>query len=291
MRNKINKSLPEEGEWIEITDRKCGDKVSPLLQVGGRFIVRGVAELKDGTPVIEVAHPKRKKSILRMNAAKFGWKAITIEALREEQFKKEITEDTSKLITEFSKEEQISIALVPLIFNHIAWTFALKALQISVDNRIGLLKKAGRKVRELRQEYEAMVRKDLDYKHQKHLEEETEQFMDEYRKDFTILYYAVNQEFKRAMPAYPYDDLRTYAILSMLMIRFVDEHNGRMDRLIASRLGSAKASIRMPIMDALHTCMDAFAGETGKFNYADRDITLAMKVIDNDMEKTDFEIL
>lgn len=205
--------------------------------------------------------------------------------IREEQFKRDVAESTSKLISEFTTEEQIQIAFVPLIFNHIAWVYAMKAVQKSVDYRIELLKKITRAVRMLRKEYEQEVSKDLDYRHQKHLESETERFMDEFQRDFTILYFSVNQEFKREMPNYPYDDLRTYAIMSMLMIRFVDEHNKRMDKLIVSRLGKSKDSVRMPIMDALHDCMDAFAGEVGKFDYSNKDVVMAMRVIANDIKK------
>nr|DAP23646.1 MAG TPA: hypothetical protein [Bacteriophage sp.] len=218
-------------------------------------------------------------------------KQKSFEEIREEQFKKDVAESTSKLISEFTVNEQISIAFVPLIFNHIAWIYAMKAVQKSVDYRVEILKKITRKVRALRIDYEREVSKDLDYRHQSHIEEETERFVAEFQRDFTILYFSVNQEFKRKMPDWPYDDLRTYAIMSMLMIRFVDEHNRQMDKLIASRLGKSNPSVRMPIMDALHSCMDAFAGEVGKFDYSDHDVVMAMRVIENDIKKIEFNIL
>lgn len=218
-------------------------------------------------------------------------KQKSFEEIREEQFKKDVAESTSKLISEFTVNEQINIAFVPLIFNHIAWIYAMKAVQKSVDYRIELLKKITRKVRALRVDYEHEVSKDLDYRHQRHIEEETERFVEEFQRDFTILYFSVNQEFKRKMPDWPYDDLRTYAIMSMLMIRFVDEHNKRMDKLISSRLGKSNPSIRMPIMDALHSCMDAFAGEVGKFDYSNSDVVMSMRVIENDIKKIEFNIL
>jgi hypothetical protein len=284
-------AMPKAGDWIEITARKCSDKVSPLLQIGKRFVVKDIAALQDGTPVIEVVHPTRKKAVLRVSTAKFGWKAITIETLREEQFKKEVAEDTSKLISEFTVDEQVNIAFVPLILNHIAWIYALKAVQKSVDYRVELLKKITRQIRALRTEYEREIAKDLDYRHQKHIESETERFIAEFQKDFTILYFSVNQEFKRKMPNWPYDDLRSFAIISILMIRLVDEHNKRMDKLIASRLGKSNPAVRMPIMDALYHCMEAFAGEVGKFNYSDNNVKLSMNVIVNDIKKIDFDIL
>lgn len=283
--------MPEVGALVEITARHCSDKVSPMLQVGKRFVVRSVTSLKNGTPVVELAHPTRKNAVLRINKERFDWQVITVEMLYEEQAKKEIAEHASKLMSAFTLKEQINLAFVPLIFNHIAWVYAMKALQMSVEYRVGLLKKITRKVRELKLDYEREVAKDLDSQHQRLIEVETERFISEYQKDFTILYFSVNREFKKEMPTYPYDDLRTYAIISMLMIRFVDEHNKRMDGLIASRLGSFKESIRMPIMDALHSCMEAFAGDLGKFDYSNPDIRLAMKVIGVDVQKIEFEVV
>lgn len=283
--------LPKAGEMIKITARHCSEKVSPLLQVGKAFIVQDIAFLSDNTPVLEVVHPKRKKAVLRANAARFEWQILTPEIMKEEVFKKKVAEETSKLLTDFTKEEQINIAFVPLIFNHIAWVYAMKAVEKAAEYRVELLKKITRMVRSLKQEYHNEVGRDLDYKHIQRLEVGAERFIKHFANDFTIMYFSVNREFKSKMPTYPFDDLRTYAIMSMLFIKYVDEHNKRMDTLIASRLGSSKESIRMPIMDKLYTCMEAMAGEIGKFNYDNADIKLCMKIFQNNVGKIEFKIL
>ena len=291
MSNKSKISLPKAGDWIEITARRCGEKQSPLLEVGTRFVTKGIDELKDGTPVIEVMHPKRRKATLRVSTDKFSWKTVSLDDMEEERFKKDVSEDSARLAAEFSKKEQTSIAFVPLIINHMAWNYVMKAVRISVDNRIDILKKVTRAVRKLRQDYADELAKDLDLRHQEHIESEAERFMGEFGRDFTILYFSVNQEFKRKMPTFPYGEMRTYSIIAMLMIRLADEHNRSMDTLIRSRLGHAANSIRMPVMDALYSCMDAYAGEVGRFDFNDRDIRLATKIIYNKLISTGFDIL
>lgn len=291
MKKKNRIQLPKAGELIKITARHCSDKVSPLLQVGKMFMVQEIAFLSDKTPVLIVVHPKRKKAVLRANAARFEWIIITPEVMKEEAFKKEVAEETSKLLTDFTKEEQINIAFVPLIFNHIAWVYAMKAVQKCVDYRIELLKKVTRGVRKVRQDYEREISKDLDFKHQKHIEEQTEQFMNEYQHDFIILYFSIIREIDKKMPDYPHQDMRAYAIVSMLMIKFVDEHNKRMDILIASKLGKSRPSIRMQAMDALYACMDAYASVSDDFDYKFSDIVASIKIIENKLKQTEFEIL
>lgn len=290
-KNKNKIQLPKVGEMIEITARHYSEKVSPLLRVGNFFMVKNIAFLSDKTPVLEVAHPKRKKAVLRANAARFEWRIISPETIKEDAFRKEVAEETSKLLTDFTKEEQINIAFVPLIFNHIAWIYAMKAVQISVNDRIEMLKKVTRGIRKLRADYEREVSKDLDYRHQKHVEDETERFVSEYQYNFTILYFSVIRELDKKMPDYDHKEMRAYAIISMLMIKFVDEHNKRMDALIASKLGKSRPSVRMQVMDALYACMDAYASVSPAFDYSFADIKSSMEIIRCKLNQIEFEIL
>lgn len=288
---KARIQLPKPGEVVEITARHCGAKVSPLLQTGEMFTVKNLASLGDGTPVLEVAHPKRKNAVLRVNAARFEWRVVTPGDLKERAFTKEVAAEAKRLLSDFTREEQINIAFVPLIFNHIAWVYAMQAVQMCADQRIDELKKVTRCVRQLRKAYMDEVCKDLDLKHQGHVERETERFMAEFHHDFTILYFAVNGEMKRKMPDCRYDEMRTLAVMSMLMVRFVDEHNKRMDALIASRLGGSKPSLRMPVMDALYACMDAYASVSDDFDYGFTDIETSMEIIRLRLQEIEFEII
>lgn len=72
-KNNNNIYIPKEGGLVKITARHCGEKVSPLLQVGMTYTVRAVASLNDGTPVLELEHPTRKNAVLRANASRFDW--------------------------------------------------------------------------------------------------------------------------------------------------------------------------------------------------------------------------
>lgn len=292
MKHNIKTSLPLPGQYIEITSRTCSDRVSPLLTVGSRFIVRRITALQDGTPVIEVAHPSRRRAVLRVSAARFTWRVMTIEALQEEKFKKDVAADVVRLTRQFSTREQIDIAFVPLIFRHVAWTYAFRAVTKSAEYKVDSLKKISRRIRLLKDDYCREINRDLDVRHRLHIEQQTEQFMHAFAHDFTILWFSVSRELKRAYPALPYDDLRTCAILSMLFIRLHDEQGRRMNGLIASRLGVSTPYIRMPLIDELYRCMEAFAGlPSDGFRFDEPDITMSLKIIENDLNKTEFEIL
>lgn len=85
---------------IEITARKCSEKQSPLIEVGKSYICKGVSSLKDGTTVIEVVHPTKKKQTLRVNALRFDWQILTDEMKFEREFREGVRKDTEKMMNE-----------------------------------------------------------------------------------------------------------------------------------------------------------------------------------------------
>lgn len=283
--------IPKKGEYIEITARRCSGKISPLLQIGEKYIVRDLSKLKNGSQVLVVQHPKKKKEVLRINEERFDWRVVTIAEIEEYAFKKTVADDTAKMMQVFTFEEQMKISFLPLIISELAWKYAELARRESVEYRITLLKKISRSIVQLREKYISEVRKDLDYQHIKHFQEAADIFCEEYSYDFTILFYTVNGLFKKTMPDYPYDRMRSYAIISVLLIRFLDEHNKKMDILIAKKMGGAKDSIRTPIMKELCFYMEAYAGELGKFDYNDYNLKLSLRVLEKNINKIQFDLI
>lgn len=287
---KKNHPIPKYGEVIEITARRCSDKQSPLVEVGKSYICKGVSNLKDGTMVVEIAHPKKKKATLRVNALRFDWQILTEEIKMERAFKDGVKQDTERMMKAFTQREHIQMAFIPLIFADLAFHYADRCRRYAADNRIEILKKLGRAYDELKRSYQDQVNKDLDIKHQRQVSHEMKRFMSEYSNDFTIMWYSINSEFKREMPDYPYSDMRTDAICGIQMIDLLYENNKNMDKLIAERLKEKRQSIHDPKIDALRSILDAYAGEVGKFNYQNQDVELSKKIILRRVNEIEFEI-
>lgn len=287
---KKNHPIPKYGEVIEITARRCSDKQSPLVEVGKSYICKGVSNLKDGTMVVEIAHPKKKKATLRVNALRFDWQILTEEIKMERAFKDGVKQDTERMMKAFTQREHIQMAFIPLIFADLAFHYADRCRRYAADNRIEILKKLGRAYDELKRSYQDQVNKDLDIKHQRQVSHEMKRFMSEYSNDFTIMWYSINSEFKREMPDYPYSDMRTDAICGIQMIDLLYENNKNMDKLIAERLKEKRQSIHDSKIDALRSILDAYAGEVGKFNYQNQDVELSKKIILRRVNEIEFEI-
>lgn len=198
--------------------------------------------------------------------------------------------DTRRMQTELTHDEQVKMAFYPCVIAHIVWKYVDEVLSEAAANKVSLLRPVCRTVREMRKEYERTLMIELDYSHRKSIETQTDKFMVEFGRDFALLYFSVNGEFKKKLPNYPYDTMRSKAIIAMLFIDLLDEHNRRMDKMLAERIGGGRQSIRIPLMARLHDCMNAIAGMAGRFDLADRNVRNGIQVMYNRMLQIDFDI-
>lgn len=233
----------------------------------------------------ELPKPKQEKP-------KMQPKMPDIEALRENAFRRDIVEGARKMIERLTVEEQLSVSFLPLVLTHIAWVYADKAMSCAARDRVTCLKKLGRALKDVRQRYGYELRRDLDFRHVRNVEMQTEMCMEQMSSDLNILYFSVNQELKRKVPDYGYDELRTYAVISTLFVELLEQHNREMDRLLAERLEDRKLapSIVPPLIQQLYKGMVAFAGVEGKFDYRERNVVMAMKVIKNRIGSIEFSV-
>lgn len=173
-----------------------------------------------------------------------------------------------------------------------AWVYADKAMACAARDKVSLLKKLSRTLKMVHQKYNEELRRELDYTHLQNVVKQTEMCMDEISRDLTILYFTVNQELKRKVPQFGFDEQRTYAIISTLFIDLLKQHNREMDKLLAEKLNDRNLapSIVPPLTQHLHSGMVAFAGVEGKFDYLEQNVVMAMKVIKNRIGSIEFSV-
>lgn len=215
----------------------------------------------------------------------------SLDELREQRFRKQVSESTAELINNLTLEEQMRVSFVPLIIGRMAWNYAYKALALAAKYRVDILKKISRAIKAVDEKYRDSLRSELDFAHYNKINEQSDMCMAEMNRDLLILYFSVNNEFKRVAPGYPYDDMRSYAIISMLLIDQLIRYNRKVDDFLSQKLGRKVRSTLLPDhVEALRTGMKAFSGVDGKFNYQDKDVTLGMKVIENRINQIHFSI-
>ena len=220
-------------------------------------------------------------------------KTYDLAELRERAFRKSVSEGTRLMIERLTLDEQMRVSFVPLIIAHLAWIYADKAMERAARDKVSLLKKLSRTLRMVRQRYDDELRRELDHAYFRRIVERTDMFADSISRDLSVLYFSVNNEIKRVAPEYPYDELRTYAVMSTLFIRLYETHNKEMDRLLTEKLRDRHLSpnVTPPLIRHLNTGMEAFSGMEGKFNFKDLNVTNAMRVIKNRLGDIRFSVL
>lgn len=214
-------------------------------------------------------------------------KAELPPVFREDRFKKEIKSDVHNMLETFTWEENMKIAFVPLIISHLAWMYSEKVMKYCAEHRIPETIKLSRAVKHVREEYVSTLKKDLDAAHLCRIEEQTQQFFNEYVNDFTIMWYCVNGQYKKQFPDDIYKDMKTDAFISVLMCRFLVAHNKRMDKIIEAKMGFAQ-SIKNPYMDKLETCMDAYCGN--QVIECNDNINACLRILERNINEIDFNI-
>lgn len=203
-----------------------------------------------------------------------------------------IADTTKKMMERLTVNEQVRVAFVPIIISQLAWLQAEKAMDLSARYRVDLLKKINRRLRETKQQYDMELRGQLDFAHQCNVKGQMDMLLEEISGNLTIMYFSVNQEFKRVVPDYPYDDLRTYAIMSLLFVDMLRKHNLEMDKILAEKVDrNIPPSVLPPDMQTLKFGMEAFAGVDGKFNYDDINVRNSAKIIKNKIDTIEFEVV
>ena len=206
----------------------------------------------------------------------------------EEQFKQDVRESTRKMLDTFTWEENMMIAFVPLVIEHIAWMYADKVMKQCADLHISETKKLSRAVKLIREEYNTLLKKDLDVLHIRRIQVQTEEFCKLHQNDFTILWYCVKNQYRKQFPDDPYVEMRTDAFMSILMCKFIAEHNKRMDVLIATKIQKKTKSIQNPLILKLQACMDAYCGN----DVIDKNehIEAALRILQKNIAAINFEI-
>ncbi len=215
---------------------------------------------------------------------------IDIPQLKEKTFDDKVVASTQQLMERLTLDEQMRVSFVPPVIIRLAWIYAYKAMEMAASERVSDLKKLCRVMKQLHTRYVDDLKKDLDYRHIEIIDREADCCIEELSRDLMILYFSVNQEFKRKYPHYNYDELRTNALISSLFIDMLARYNKRIDKLLAEKLDNDKLvpSLIHPLIQKLKIGVDCMAGVNEKFNREEINITLAMKVIENRIDKIEF---
>lgn len=277
-------------KMIEVTERKCSPNIQKDIKKGVMYSVVGKDKLRNGTPVVIVNSRTRKGKTVRINAERFDWKEVSLEECVEQKFKDDCRRKTEQLHNNLTDQEHVRIAIIPCVLSNIAFRYGDMVRKTSAERKISILKKLSRAYDTLKGAYMKELTLDLDRAHINNIDDQASIFMNTYANDFQILWFSVHNEFVKKMPDSPHSDMRSYAICGMMIIDLLKEIIKDFDKLIQERIKGASKTVFNPMMEALRSILDAYAGEVGKFDFNDYNCQLSLKVIKNKILQIEFNV-
>lgn len=198
-----------------------------------------------GSPVVDFSSLKVKGS------------PIDFGKMKDLEFKKTVAEDVRRKVEKFTFDENIMITFVPLVMAEVAWYYALEVVDEVSRQRRESSKKLTRSIRQLRDAYLKTCRMDLDEAHIRRVMDVSYDYINACTNEFEMLWLELNGEIKRGWSQLDDPDTRTDALICVIILDVLDDHNRKMDELIKERLGSV-VPYRNKVNDALRNGMMAF---------------------------------
>lgn len=252
------------GELIQITERKVSDKIQPKIKVGELYLVlKEEKPTKSGAICLSVINYDKAfdgyiagmtninpKLVMRCNADRFEWIKKSRAKVKEEFSKRQIAYlkqqekiQDQQIQDKFTDKERIRMAYVPYLFAELAWHYAYKAVDLSVQRRVDDLKKAVRNIKQLRSDFLCELRKKMSQPVLEAAQKRVSIAMDVHSLDFFKFENTIKNEVEREYLGSKNNDIRAYAYMSMLCYesqRRVDIDNAK---LISKKLGGSVSEI------------------------------------------------
>ena len=212
--------------------------------------------------------------------------APDLKALKEKAFKEGVAKDLKKSMGVFTFKEHMDISFTPLIIFETAWYYAFKVVDNAAQLKVPETKKLCRAIRYLRDSYIAYCRKDLDERHIKKLEVVRDDFIEKCTTDLLVTWYSISNELKRNYKDLDFvDELRTDAMLCIVLLDVMQQHNDRMDELIKQRMGHVN-KYHNKFVDALREAMAAIVYPADIKD--ERNLRLSMAIMRKNLDRIDY---
>ena len=257
-----------------------------------RYIIR------DGDKEYEVSvgdYAKAEKKVLDAIWDK-GMKHAVIDPFSRFQHAPRLSDDMIKIVANhdadallrtFSWDDCMQIAFVPLVISKIAWEYAERAMKQCADMKITQYIKLCREIKALRKKYIDFILLDLNRSQLDKVEDKASQLMNLCEYDFTILWFQINQYIKTNAYSISYDKMRTDALIAIVIVRFLKEHDERMNAIVSKKLMISK-SVTNPMMIRLSKLLKDFFPKGFAFG-TNSQIDMCDKIFHNNLKKLVFE--
>ena len=294
----------KKGTLLQVK-RKCSPKVQPHIIDNSLYLVlEELPKTKSGARCLLVAEFERIariamiiphanipiKDMKRINADRFSWEVKNgkiveekLLAYRGDFIKQQEQKQDEEIQNKFTERERSQMAYTPYLYAELAWHYAFKALDISIDRKVEDLKKTTRIIKQLRNDFLYELKKKMTQPVLSAAQDKVKKALEDFSLDFFKFELTVKNEVEREYLGSKNNDMRAYAYMSMCCYeaqRRVDIANAR---LIEKRLGGiAEVVESYKYMRELYENIQQCVGERIPKTYI---IDTSVKILEKNISK------
>lgn len=294
----------KKGTLLQVK-RKCSPKVQPHIIDNSLYLVlEELPKTKSGAKSLLVAEFNKmaqiamftpsanipQKDIYRINSDRFSLEFKSkktlkkeIEKFKENFIKQQEQKQDAEIQNKFTERERSQMAYTPYLYAELAWYYAFKALDISIERKVEDLKKTTRIIKQLRNDFLYELKKKMTQPVLFAAQDKVKKALEDFSLDFFKFELTVKNEMEREYLGSKNNDMRAYAYMSMCCYeaqRRVDIANAR---LIEKRLGGiAEVVESYKYMRELYENIQQCVGERIPKTYI---IDTSVKILEKNISK------
>lgn len=205
----------------------------------------------------------------------------------EAQFRQKVKDETAEMLQLFTFEENIKIAIVPLIITELVWAYVEKALAYCAKHKVSETVKLSRAVKMVRQEYLKSLEKDLPRRNINNIISESQRVLEHCSHTFCLLWLQIDQCIKDQWVKTSHIELAIDVKIALLLLGLLDENEKKVKDLIMSKTGNY-TSVANPKIEALRESLKAY--DRFEVEYSDH-VSSCIKVIGIKIDQLDFNVV
>lgn len=280
--------VPNKETLIRIIKRKCSPKVQPHIIEGNVYVVLG-HDCKGKRKTLLVAKGDDIKHTWRVSDCRFDWEIVSTEqALR--QYKRSLDESARQLtLARFSEEHLAQIYFHPAIMVSLVHRYAELVIKEAAYNKLPQFKAISRQIKSIIVENDKFIYQSLGTEAYKIFSQQMEDMYNDNIRDFTVLFYSMNNIVKRHLPDDPYDTIRTNAIIAIMLCDMYKAHIKNVCGLIEEMMPEAthKPDLVSKDMQQIRFLLGAFVSKDGNININDESIHLNKQIVHKIIQRVD----
>lgn len=283
-------TIPDNVSLIRILKRLCHDNIQPHIKEGNTYTCVG-HDCKGTKKTLLIANPDKPKNTWRVSSDRFTWQVISAEEAERMYSERKAEQTKEAICNRFNDEQLAQIYFYPSVILYLVHQYADLVIREAAYNHLPQFRPISRQIKQIITANDKYMYSKLGADTYRTFMAQMQEMYEAHTKDFTILFYSMNNIIKKTYPDYPYDTLRTNALIAIMLCDMHKKYAQHLSGLIQQKLSlPVKHDLVSPAMKQMRFLLGAYVTQDGTANFDDLSIEVNKKIVLKIIEGVDYSL-